>query len=232
MGERNFVAGSGVFKTVDVPTSSSSTANVEVESNPIVLDSTNTDHLAWVIQMMPPGSFFVLSRDNLQPAATYQTFEPQAQSQCALMQVTGPITAGSSSSRWLIPVSNISEFNANLAALVDTTSEPVYGSTDPVLGVDWLPTGTDSPAVPRVVIPLGRLRWSRYEVDYTIPTRPYLVRTDIIGVSPGDPVSTGSAGAAVPGCPSGSDAPSRSSTFLASERRARWRRCRGSRWVR
>src|SRR5690606_15496956 len=42
------------------------------------------------------------------------------------------------------------------------------------------------------IIPLGRLRWSRYEIDYTTPTMPYLVRYDIIGYRPGiDPGNLG-----------------------------------------
>lgn len=208
MGERNFVAGSGIFKTTAVPTSSGPNAVVSMQSNPAILDSTNTTHLSWVIQMMPPGSFFVLSRDNLKPASTYQTFEPQAQGQCALLQVTGPVTSGGSAADWQVPVSNVSEFNANLEVLVGPTSPPTYTGTDPVDGVDWLPGSEDAASGTRVVVPLGRLRWSRYEIDYTVPSRPFLVRTDLIGYTAAtDPTSTGNTVTGVPGCTAGTNCP-------------------------
>lgn len=208
LGERNFTAGSGIFESLTIPTTSDSNAIIVGESNAAVLSSGDPTTLAWVRQLMPPGSFLLVARDNLQPASAYQTYEAQAQGQCALVQVTGPIEAGASDSQWEIPVGNISKFNANFAELLGAGSKPVYGSTDPVLGVDWDPSGADSPTTTRMLVPLGRLRWSRYEIDYTLPARPYLVRTDIIGYTQGfDPTSTGSVGAGVPGCATGTNCP-------------------------
>ncbi len=208
LGERNFTAGSGILKSVTIPIASAADAVIVAESNPLVLSSGDATTLSWVRQLMPPGSFVVVARDNLQPASTYQTYEAQAQGQCALMQVTGPIEAGASDSQWEIPVGDVSDFNANLAELVGPASEPVYGSTDPVLGVDWDTSGADSPTTPRMLVPLGRLRWSRYEIDYTQPAQPYLVRTDLIGYSAAtDPSSVGNVGAGVPGCPTGANCP-------------------------
>jgi hypothetical protein len=59
-----------------------------------------------------------------------------------------------------------------------------------------------------MIVPLGRLRWSRYEIDFTAPTVPYLVRTDLIGFNANtDPTSTASVGVGVPGCPTGANCP-------------------------
>ncbi|MBC8071379.1 MAG: hypothetical protein IAG13_23840, partial [Deltaproteobacteria bacterium] len=37
-----------------------------------------------------------------------------------------------------------------------------------------------------MVVPLGRLRWSRYELDYFVPALPYLVRYDLIAWQEGE----------------------------------------------
>src|SRR5690606_27026022 len=66
---------------------------------------------------------------------------------------------------------------------------------------DWAPGTTDNVAGTSTVIPLGRLRWSRYEVDYTIPRLPYLVRYDIIGWQNGDLANLG--GVDYPDCNAG-----------------------------
>ena len=50
-------------------------------------------------------------------------------------------------------------------------------------GADWDPENFDR----LELIPLGRARWSRYEIDFTDATRPMLVRSDIIGWRDGDP---------------------------------------------
>jgi prepilin-type N-terminal cleavage/methylation domain-containing protein len=208
LGERNFTAGSGIFRSVTVPTASDPNAVIIGESNAAVLSSADASALAWVRQLMPPGSFLAVARDNLQPASTYQTYEAQAQGQCALLQVTGPIEAGAADGQWQIPVGSVSGFNANLGELLGPGTQPVYGSTDPVRGVDWDPSGADSPTTARMIVPLGRLRWSRYEIDFTAPTVPYLVRTDLIGFNADtDPTSTGSVGVGVPGCQTGSNCP-------------------------
>lgn len=207
LGERNFTAGSGIFKTMTIPTTSAPDAVVIAESDSAILSSGDSASLDWVRQLMPPGTFFVIARDNLQPASTYQTYEAQAQGQCALLQVTGPIEAGASDTQWEIPVSNVSGFNANLDELLGVGSKPVYGAADPVTGVDWDTSGQDSPTTTRLIVPLGRLRWSRYEIDYTTPGRPYLVRTDLISFVETDPVSVGSVGMGTPGCPTGAGCP-------------------------
>ena len=51
------------------------------------------------------------------------------------------------------------------------------------------------------VVPLGTFRWSRYEIDYSIDSNPYLVRSDIIGWEEGD--DTINPGVDYPSCPGG-----------------------------
>src|SRR5690606_20825939 len=56
-------------------------------------------------------------------------------------------------------------------------------------------------AVTLQLVPLGRARWSRYEIDYTVESRPMLVRSDIIGWRQGDP--TAAVADTYPGCTGG-----------------------------
>jgi len=143
------------------------------------LDNLVPDHLAQVQQLFVPGSF-ILVTEPLEVGAT--SLRPEQQRPCALLQLTGDVVADPADAhRWRLPIDgSVSGFDADVAALMDEPS-PVQGS----------------------VVSLGRLRWSRYELDTTIPTQPYLVRHDLIGYREGvDPAGLGS-GPDYPSCAAG-----------------------------
>jgi hypothetical protein len=110
------------------------------------------------------------------------------------LQVTDDVIAGGSSLDFRIPIGNQSGFNANLNMLLGD------GRPDKAAGTDWDPglggAGTDA-ASGSVVVPLGGLRWSRYEIDYSLPTDasqarlPYLIRSEFISWVTGDPQVAG-----------------------------------------
>lgn len=155
----------------------------------IALDNTNPAHLAEVQQLFPPGTFVLLVN-----FSGTEPFRPENQSQCVLMQVTADVEAdGSDPQEWRIPVGNGSPFNADRAALFNDASG-YSGVGDDFDPADFNAGGTS-------VVPLGRLRWSRYEIDYTIATIPYLVRYDLIGFQDGD--LTGLGAVDYPHCLSG-----------------------------
>jgi hypothetical protein len=192
----------GVFTLAQPVTGGDTSVVVQTSA---LLDNGNAGHLAQVQQLFPPGTFFVISRP---PPTTGNPFRPERQGQCALLQITGDVTPGPGSAQdWSLPVANISGFNRNLAALLENddngdvdasgTCPPEVPSCD-----DWNPTADN--VAGSTVLPLGRLRWSRYEIDYTIPTLPYLVRYDIIGYQEGiDPDGLGGNGTAYPYCTGG-----------------------------
>jgi hypothetical protein len=107
-----------------------------------------------------------------------------------LLQITGDV-ASAGGTAWSIPVGAASGFNADLQQLLleDPGGDPACGSPCD----DWDPDGSDTRdnVQGAHVIPLGRLRWSRYEIDYAIEALPYLVRYDIIGWQDGDPANLG-----------------------------------------
>lgn len=200
-GELNMVPGSGVFEVQTMPTASSGNAAIQFESSNL-LDNGNTMQLQAVQQMFAPGSFVLVV-----PVTATLSYVTEDQSQCALVQVTDEVQAGGGSTGWTLPVGDSSQFNANLEVLLnasgvtitphDANQGAVTGKTGVRFGADWDPVNT-----PRFeLIPLGRARWSRYEIDYTIPTRPMLVRSDIIGWREGDPVASISND--YPGCTGG-----------------------------
>ncbi len=185
LGEANYLGNAGVF-SIDGGIDGAATALV-VETSTL-LDSTNPAHLAQVQQLFPPGTFVLVAA---RPGISVVPFAATAQSQCLLLQVTGDVDAGPTATQWSIPIDATSGFNAGLANLVaNFGDEPPACTTDltPVGCVDDWSATTLSAAM---VVPLGRLRWSRYEVDYSIPTLPYLVRYDIIGYQDGDPTGLG-----------------------------------------
>src|SRR5690606_36368400 len=107
--------------------------------------------------------------------------------QCALLQVTDDVVAEAGFIR--IPADRSrSKFNDG-----DVLT---YGSGT------FDPSDAKADQEGALVVPRGRLRWSRYEIDYTIAERPYLVRRDIIGWHPSDPVDAPSM--EYPACKSGS----------------------------
>lgn len=164
MADSAYVGSYGVFRLA-APVASGDTF-ISMRSSPL-LDNGDVAHLAQVQQLFPPGTFFIVART---PAPGQNPFRPEIQGQCALLQITGDVQPGVGDPQlWQLPVSGtVSGFDADLGLLFDTS-----------LGVDdW---GAADGVIDSSIVPLGRLRWSRYEIDYAIPTRPYLVRYDIIG---------------------------------------------------
>jgi len=137
-----------------------------------MLDNTNAAHVLQVRQMFPPGTFFAVSRT---PGAAANPFQADTHGQCPLLQITSDVLPDiNDPQRWFLPIDGaLSGFDADIGQLFDTSIE-----VD-----DW--NTTNDGVVDSSIIPLGRLRWSRYEIDYTIPTLPYLVRYDIIGYREG-----------------------------------------------
>lgn len=189
LGERNYTNAMGVFALGVDATGLSAAANATLQVNGnALLDSTDADHLSQVRQLFPPGSFVLVARP-----LTPDVFRPQTQGQCVLLQVTDDVEAGPDPANWNIPIGNQSDFNKDLGLLFGDGS-PTVCSGD---YCDWVGSEALSGAL---VVPLGHLRWSRYEIDYSVPGQPYLVRSDIIGFLPGsDP--TASAAEPYPDCP-------------------------------
>lgn len=198
LAEANYLSATGVFRLADPIDAGDTTVVVETST---LLDSSNVTHLAQVQQLFPPGTFIVLVR---QPGAGVNPFQASVQSQCLLLQVTDDVIAGASPQLWEIPIGNTSGFNADLAGVMaenaDVSSLACAGET-PACVDDWDPGAFN---VTATVVPLGRLRWSRYELDYTVADAPYLVRYDIIGYQSGvDPGNLGT-GPDYPHCQAGS----------------------------
>lgn len=191
-GELNMVPGSGVFQVEALPSASGGNAAINFESS-TMLDSGDDLQVQAVQQMFAPGSFVLVVP--VLPIAGSQSYVTENQSQCALVQVTGEVQAGGGSTSWSLPIGDSSQFNANLEILLnangtlpvpdDASVAAVTDNTGARFGADWDPQA----ATQFELIPLGRARWSRYEIDFTIPARPMLVRADIIGWRPGDPVA-------------------------------------------
>ncbi|HWB75759.1 MAG TPA: prepilin-type N-terminal cleavage/methylation domain-containing protein [Nannocystaceae bacterium] len=192
LGEPNYSNAIGVFHLGDPIDGGDATLVVETST---LLDSTNVAHVAQVQQLFPPGTFVVVAR---RPGLLVNPVSPNAQGQCVLLQVTGDVIAGADPQRWEIPIGSASGFNADLAQLVaDDGVVPPCTAESPACVDDWDATTLDA----AMVVPVGRLRWSRYELDYFIPTLPYLVRYDLIGWQEGD--LDGLGGVDYPHCTSG-----------------------------
>lgn len=185
-GELNLAAGSGLFQIQALPVSTGANAVLTFESSNL-LDSGDNLQMQAVRQMFAPGSFVLVA-----PVAGTQGYVTENQSQCALVQITGEIQAGAGATSWELPISSDSQFNTNLEALLgigglaspdDADPGSVDTKNNSLFGGDWDPENFDR----LELIPLGRARWSRYEIDYTVETRPMLVRSDIIGWRDGDP---------------------------------------------
>jgi prepilin-type N-terminal cleavage/methylation domain-containing protein len=181
-GDPSITTALNLFTLVARPSVSASDATLTVESasSGTPLDSSNAAHLSWVRQLFPPGGFVVVAA-----AHDALTFAPAFQQQCALVQITGEVAAGSSNNQWEIPISDASDFNADLSQLFEggpTDADPTLA------GGDWDPAVADGTLAADAsgVIALGNLTWSRYEIDYTFSERPYLVRADIIASKAGD----------------------------------------------
>lgn len=203
LGEGNFVAASGVF-SVDTSSwrdgslSASAGAVLELKSATESTGSTSLgkmnsllpEDLAAAQQIFVPGTFvMVMAKGNNDSA-----FRVTQQSQCILLQVTGNLVSGGDSDTWNLPISNVSEFNANLTELLGLPGASAKYEMRAKNGIDggtgdWQPGALNQ----AWVVPLGYLRWSRFEVDYQQAKQPMLVRSDIIGVRRSDPTfSSGS----------------------------------------
>lgn len=184
VAEANYTGSIGVFSLSTALVGADTV--IRVRTGP-VLDSGNPDHLAEVQQMFPPGSFVIVVNPPL------LSFRAELQQQCILLQLTGDVAAGPTAQEFNLPIDGGSGFN-NLAGLLNDNN----GAVGP--GDDWDPGTVNSTQAS--VIPMGRLRWSRYEIDYSLPRIPYLVRYDIIGFQDG--VDLGNLGAVdYPHCDAG-----------------------------
>ncbi|MBK6917550.1 MAG: prepilin-type N-terminal cleavage/methylation domain-containing protein [Deltaproteobacteria bacterium] len=196
-GEANYLGNVGVF-TIDGGIDGAATA-LTLETAPGALDSTNPAHLAQVQQLFPPGTFVVVAA---RPGAAVVPFSPTAHSQCLLLQVTDDVQPGAETYEWSLPIGGTSGFNQGLATMVGNFNDEPPACTSDALpvgcGDDWQADTLSSV----MVVPVGRLRWSRYEIDYSIPALPYLVRYDIIGFQAGDLEGLG--GVDYPHCAAGS----------------------------
>ena len=167
---------SGAFVVAEPPSDTLPEVVVQASAR---LDNLDPGHLAQVQQLFVPGSFLLVVEERPGRAAALR---PEAQGPCALLQVTGDVRLDPGArDRWRIPIDgSISGFDADVVTLMD------FGEGGQ-----------------RSVIALGRLRWSRYEIDYTVATQPYLVRHDVIGYREGiDPGGLGS-GPDYPECVAG-----------------------------
>lgn len=191
-GELNIAAGSGLFQVDALPNATGANAAITFTSSNL-LDNADNMQLQAVRQMFAPGSFVLIT-----PITGEYSYVTEQQSQCALLQITGEIEPGGSSNDWRLPVSDESPFNTNLEVLLGLTNPPT--PSDATADAVSLKNGTEfgsdwqlAASFGRIdLVPLGRARWSRYEIDYTIETRPMLVRSDIIGWREGDPtIATG-----------------------------------------
>jgi prepilin-type N-terminal cleavage/methylation domain-containing protein len=199
-GELNLAPGSGIFQITTLPISTGGGAFISFTSSDL-LDNGNGLQLSAVRQMFAPGSFVLVV-----PVNDVQSYVSEKQSQCALLQVTGEVNAGDSGTSWELPVSDNSGFNVNLEVLLgindfavpdDATTGAVTNKNGNSFGADWDPATVEK----LELVPLGRARWSRYEIDYTIADRPMLVRSDIIGWREGD--QTAPITGEYPGCTGG-----------------------------
>jgi hypothetical protein len=185
-GELNLAPGSGIFEIQALPSSSGAGAVLTFTSSDL-LDSGDNLQLQAVRQLFAPGSFVLVV-----PVNSPQNYVSETQSQCALVQITGEVNGGSGGTDWELPIGDNSSFNVNLEELLglnglaipdDASPGAVGNKNGNAFGADWDPANAER----LELIPLGRARWSRYEIDYTIEDRPMLVRSDIIGWRDGDP---------------------------------------------
>lgn len=177
LADSAYVGSYGVFRLA-APVVAGDTF-LSVRSSPL-LSNADVTHLAQVQQLFPPGTFLIVART---PAPGVNPFRPEAQGQCVLLQITGDVQPGAGDPQlWQLPIDGaISGFDADLGLLFDTSLDVE----------DW---NVADGVIDSSVVPLGRLRWSRYEIDYAIPTLPYLVRYDLIGYREGtDPNNLGAA---------------------------------------
>lgn len=210
LAERNVGMGSGAFRLESIDGTSATGAGLEIRLHPNY--APDAQDLRSMRQMFPPGSFVLLSHVPTVDGA--MPFQPQVQNQCVIVQVTdeGTFTGGGNVFR--VPLSSKSDFNENLGRLLDASTAPRPGAgTKPATytggaPLDWGPADPVTGSGGWTVSPLGQLRWSRYEIDYSVPNRPYLVRTDFISNVPSvDGGATYSATQDYPSCDQGNTCP-------------------------
>lgn len=194
LGEGNYLGANGVFVLGD--TIDGGDTELVVRTG-VTLDSSDATRVAEVRQLFPPGTFVLVMAT---PSALAIPVSPLVQSQCILLQITADVEPGASSEEWRIPVGPESLFNGLADLIADPAGDGCSGDPAPCRD-DWdpavfVPGGAS-------IVPLGRLRWSRYEIDYTLPDLPYLVRYDLIGYQPGVDTGTLGAGPNYPHCNAG-----------------------------
>lgn len=180
MGEPGYVSSLGAFRTT--PDTSNFTdlgpnANIDIVSAAGAanfLNPGNINDLNAVRQIFFPGSFILIVPGG--HASSGNPSIPESKPSCVLMQVTGDVIGAAGGPVFTIPTGSQSGFNAQKPLLFTVPETSTWDGT------------SFNPSESQFVVPLGRLRWSRYEIDYTQPRRPFLVRRDIIGWAAGDPV--------------------------------------------
>jgi prepilin-type N-terminal cleavage/methylation domain-containing protein len=189
LGDSTRVFGPDVFEISGPLSAAIGARAIDVAFSPAIAGQLSTDtpeHLLQLQQLFAPGTFVAIGgpRSGL----------PWNQGQCALVQVTGDAFDIGAGNVVRVPIGLESGFNRELGRL--------FGEPTNAGGVTlWDPAFHDNPGS-TFVIPLGRLRWSRYEIDYgdVAPgSSPMLVRSDLIGVQPGDPAGLGN-GTLYPEC--------------------------------
>lgn len=153
-----------------------------------------TNSLAEVRQVFAPGTFFAV-RAPVDAANPDSLYVPHLSQQCVVFQVTSDVEEATAGSSWIIRVQPVSDFNVAPSDLLAASAVATHAAVPQ----DWEPFADQAG---NMVIPLGHLRWSRYEIDYTVPSIPYLVRYEFIDAQAGEEVT----GLAVdyPGCEPGS----------------------------
>jgi len=174
LAESNYLGSAGMFVLADALDAADTQLDVRTS---IALDSSDAAVVAGVQQLFPPGTFVLVA---LTPAITALPLSPLVQGQCILLQVTDDVAPGADDDEWIIPIA-AGGFN-NLAGLLADPGGDECAAAAPPCRDDWDPSAYVAQIA--TVVPLGRLRWSRYEIDYTVPALPYLVRYDLIGYQP------------------------------------------------
>ena len=71
-GERNMTASAGVFTVSSVPTTSDAGAAIRFSTETTVLDPGTPQHVSWVQQLLPPGSFVLLTKTASENSQRYR----------------------------------------------------------------------------------------------------------------------------------------------------------------
>ena len=177
LGEPGYVSAMGAFKlSADVKFSGAGLEALEIElpkTSANKMNAGNPTDLAAVRQLFFPGSFVLIASES---SVSNQVVDGAGgRQQCALLQVTDDVRE--------------SVFGGGDLMIPTETQRSGFNHADALIrpGGTFDPSQAELHLEGALVVPLGRLRWSRYEIDYTVPDRPYLVRRDLIGWHESDP---------------------------------------------